>query len=242
MTNERKEFYNTGGWHHGNGVLVCGTLRIAVESFDNNCDKAIKDETFDWICDTLNKASLEASPTPNVDAEDTLRISKSGYSVKVGWQEKRIIAKCPYELNDMKGFQQWLEDAQRLCDGWNNTHPASPTPNVEPVKPEYFHNKGDEYTFTSDEISDWANDNDILEGDEFSLQYIVTGTAKFVAENDAHRLLELSPKYYTHPAPPNTNEYCNCKPTECNGEGINRCRWKLMNYQPAPPNTEDKPK
>jgi hypothetical protein len=54
----------------------------------------------------------------NIDREDWLRISKSGCSLKLGWHEKRIVASVPNGLvsncND-----QWLEDAQRLCDGWN---------------------------------------------------------------------------------------------------------------------------
>jgi hypothetical protein len=62
------------------------------------------------------------------DSEDYLRISKSGYSVKVGWNnEKRIIAKCPYEIGDMAQFRQWMIDAERLCDGWNRTASLTPT-------------------------------------------------------------------------------------------------------------------
>lgn len=54
------------------------------------------------------------------DREDTLRISKSGCSIKLGWKEQHIVASVPH--NDPKNCtDQWIEDAQRLCDGWNGT-------------------------------------------------------------------------------------------------------------------------
>ena len=49
-----KTFYNNGQWHHGNGVLCVGSLRIAVESFDTNPDNEVKNEVFEYICETLN--------------------------------------------------------------------------------------------------------------------------------------------------------------------------------------------
>lgn len=54
-------FYNSGRWHHGNGALVCGTLRIAVESFDTDPVVDLKNEVFDYICNTLNKATIPFS-------------------------------------------------------------------------------------------------------------------------------------------------------------------------------------
>lgn len=59
---------------------------------------------------------VEALQAEN-DDEQTLRISKSGYSIKVGWTEKRIVANAP--LKDGMFTEQWMEDAERLCDGWN---------------------------------------------------------------------------------------------------------------------------
>jgi hypothetical protein len=47
----------SGHWHHGNGTLCCGTLRIAREDFDTNPNPEFKKEIFDWICTTLNKAN-----------------------------------------------------------------------------------------------------------------------------------------------------------------------------------------
>lgn len=45
-----------GRWHHGSGTLVCGTIRIADESFDTDpCDE-FKQEVFAWMCGVLNDA------------------------------------------------------------------------------------------------------------------------------------------------------------------------------------------
>jgi len=43
-----------GRWHHGNGVLCCGTLRIASANFDTNPTKEIQNAVFQDICDTMN--------------------------------------------------------------------------------------------------------------------------------------------------------------------------------------------
>lgn len=45
----------TGHWHHGNGVLVSGSIRIARADFDTNPPQTFQNEMFDWICKTLNK-------------------------------------------------------------------------------------------------------------------------------------------------------------------------------------------
>ena len=80
----------------------------------------------------IDKAEALAAAIP-LDAEDLLRISKSGCSVKVGWSdEKRIVAKCPCEIGDAEGFKQWMIDAERLCDGWNR-RAAAPQQQGEPV-------------------------------------------------------------------------------------------------------------
>jgi hypothetical protein len=44
-------------WHHGNGVLCCGTLRIATLSIDTNPTDEFKAELLDWICQQLNMES-----------------------------------------------------------------------------------------------------------------------------------------------------------------------------------------
>lgn len=45
----------SGEWRHGNGYLICGTLRIAVQNFDSDPSETMKKEVFDWICQTLNQ-------------------------------------------------------------------------------------------------------------------------------------------------------------------------------------------
>lgn len=65
-----------------------------------------------------------------IDDPRKYRISMSGYSIKTGWgDEKRIVAKYPGKSNplDEKAFQQWLNDAERICELYN----ASLTPNAE---------------------------------------------------------------------------------------------------------------
>jgi hypothetical protein len=52
----------SGDWHHGNGVLVCGTVRIAREDFDTNPAESFKTEMFDWMCETLNAATQQEKP------------------------------------------------------------------------------------------------------------------------------------------------------------------------------------
>ena len=45
-----------GRWHAGNGVLVNGTLRIAVASFDTDPPEDFQKEVFEWIAEKLNEA------------------------------------------------------------------------------------------------------------------------------------------------------------------------------------------
>lgn len=67
-----------------------------------------------------------------MDGPNWLRLSKSGYSLRVGWgDEKRIVATCPgtsqTQHADPEIFQQWMLDAERLCNGWNRDNSASAT-------------------------------------------------------------------------------------------------------------------
>ncbi len=62
----------TGDWHHGNGVLVSGTIRIAVADFDTNPPPEFQDQMFDWMCQVLNKAIQEYranQPDPFADEQ-----------------------------------------------------------------------------------------------------------------------------------------------------------------------------
>lgn len=58
-----------------------------------------------------------------IDDPRKFRISKSGYSIKTGWgDETRIVASYhnPFETPmDAKRFNQWLDDAQTMCDAYN---------------------------------------------------------------------------------------------------------------------------
>jgi hypothetical protein len=45
-----------GRWHHGEGYLCSGTLRIARADFDTNPAPAFRDAVFQWVVDELNNA------------------------------------------------------------------------------------------------------------------------------------------------------------------------------------------
>ena len=45
----------SGRWHYGNGILCCGTLRIAALSIDTNPADSFKVELINWMCDRLNE-------------------------------------------------------------------------------------------------------------------------------------------------------------------------------------------
>ncbi len=54
-----------------------------------------------------------------IENENDWRISMSGFSIKTGWSDsKRIIAQYPGKasLLDKDRFQQWLADAEHICD------------------------------------------------------------------------------------------------------------------------------
>lgn len=57
-----------GHWHHGNGVLCAGTLRIAREDFDSNPADKVKKDIFDWMCSALN-TSPAARRDKNIESE-----------------------------------------------------------------------------------------------------------------------------------------------------------------------------
>lgn len=43
-----------GRWHHGNGCIVQGTVRIAMSDFDTQPSAAFLKEYWDWVCGTMN--------------------------------------------------------------------------------------------------------------------------------------------------------------------------------------------
>lgn len=46
----------SGRWHHGNGVLVSGSIRIAQWACDTNPPAEFRERMLDWVCETLNRA------------------------------------------------------------------------------------------------------------------------------------------------------------------------------------------
>jgi hypothetical protein len=55
-----------GRWHHGDGHLVSGTIRIAKWDCDTNPPVEFRDDVLEWVCDTLNDAinAYRATPQP----------------------------------------------------------------------------------------------------------------------------------------------------------------------------------
>jgi len=51
----------SGRWRNSAGVLCCGTLRIAVESFDTDPAPEVKQRIMDWMCAILNAAQDSAT-------------------------------------------------------------------------------------------------------------------------------------------------------------------------------------
>ena len=45
-------------WRHSHGYLFAGTMRIARMDFDTDPDEAMKNETFDAICDAMNACAV----------------------------------------------------------------------------------------------------------------------------------------------------------------------------------------
>jgi hypothetical protein len=52
-----------GRWHHGNGILVSGSIRIAQWDCDTSPPTEFRDRVLDWVCENLNEA-LAAPSTP----------------------------------------------------------------------------------------------------------------------------------------------------------------------------------
>lgn len=47
-----------GNWHHGNGEICNGSLRVATASIDTNPTDSVRDEILEWMCNTLNAPKL----------------------------------------------------------------------------------------------------------------------------------------------------------------------------------------
>lgn len=53
-----------GRWHHGNGILCSGSLRIAHADFDTNPPLEMQDRVFDDICKAMNASLASNHSTP----------------------------------------------------------------------------------------------------------------------------------------------------------------------------------
>jgi hypothetical protein len=54
----------SGRWHHGNGYLCLGTIRVARASFDTITDLSKQDEFFQAMCDALNSLNTRTASAP----------------------------------------------------------------------------------------------------------------------------------------------------------------------------------
>lgn len=55
-----------------------------------------------------------------IDDPRKWRISKSGYTIRTGWaDEKKIIAKFAGDAGNAEQFQEWLENAGKICERYN---------------------------------------------------------------------------------------------------------------------------
>lgn len=70
-----------------------------------------------------------------IDDPRKWRISMSGFSIKTGWgDEKKVVAKYPGVAHplDAKQFQEWMDNAERICELHNATLTLSDEDKVEP--------------------------------------------------------------------------------------------------------------
>lgn len=64
----------------------------------------------------------------SIDNPEHWRISKSGLSIKKGWEDsKEIIARYPGSIDtlDPKGFKEWMVNAQAICNSHNGVSSES---------------------------------------------------------------------------------------------------------------------
>lgn len=89
-----------GHWRHGNGVICCGSMRIAHEDFDTDPAREFADEVLDWACNTLN-AAVEAKRNNNTSkgAKDVLAERQRQMSVE-GWTPEHDAQHTRHELTN----------------------------------------------------------------------------------------------------------------------------------------------
>lgn len=125
-----------GNWHHGEGILVSGTIRIARWDCDTNPPTAFRDKALDWVCATLNSAVTNyreraALPDAPVAPSDDMNPIKEGWQISVtsghsGYGVYAHMSECPEEgavlvaaIPDEKAKQKpilWV--ARAKCDSY----------------------------------------------------------------------------------------------------------------------------
>jgi hypothetical protein len=113
-----------GTWHHGQGYLVSGTIRIARWDCDTNPPEAFRDSMLDWICATLNAAVKEHERTAPDEFDGSTPGAASGGVA---------------ELRDAKAYAiehaGYMADAARhLLDVLNRTADARMTHDDNPCE------------------------------------------------------------------------------------------------------------
>lgn len=131
-----------GEWHHGDGVLCSGSLRIARADFDTNPADAFKREVFDWMCATLNAAQtfppLAAAPQEAApkDAAIPCHGIWNDQQESRHWSCHACHATCPGDCPD-KSAPQAPREAQAVALG-DALHALSAIPR-DPSKIENLH-------------------------------------------------------------------------------------------------------
>ncbi|KWB89891.1 hypothetical protein [Burkholderia ubonensis] len=105
---DRSEAPLIGRWHHGNGVLVCGSIRVAVESFDTQPSQEFMGQMFDWICETLNTAIATPQPAQADAPADVTPIPYDGLTEKFTDEVARL-------ANDPPGIREAVAGALESC-------------------------------------------------------------------------------------------------------------------------------
>lgn len=111
------------------------------ESIYAQTSLTILNEKLAKLVELQRQRERQAVPSATItsDSDEFLRLSKSGYTLRVGWGDKmRIVAASPKPLHELPSDQQkqWIEDAFKLCDAWNAMPiAAAPSPEMREAVP-----------------------------------------------------------------------------------------------------------